>query len=457
MLYGREREIDALEELYNSGRFEFIPIFGRRRIGKTTLIQEFAKGKNAAYYCAVEGSLGENVRGLAESLGVLTAGDAPLDSVLEIVRKKSEDERFLLIIDEYPELVKSSKGVGTKIRRFIDSLGEDSKLFLILTGSSLSLMKKEIVESTGALYGRRTGSIRLEPLEYRHARLLLDGFSEEDRMRIYTMVGGIPWYLEQFNPGKSLQENIIRNFLGTTSLFEGEHTLVLISEFPTPKTYNKILSALAGGNTRNTDIAKDAGIPAPMCSEYLDDLCEARIAEKRRPADNPSGKAVRYYIRDQYIRFHFAFIRPRMRTSIQPDLMKTANAVIKEVDRSVGRSFEEICAEHLTGCYGGESRTWWGGDPETGIQEEIDLIQTVDDEGVLRGYFTECKYRNEKVGPAVLDNLVRRSHLVHGYDDVRYVLCSKSGFTEGFKERGVILLTYEEIAGIDTSENPSSD
>ncbi|MDO5853097.1 MAG: ATP-binding protein [Thermoplasmata archaeon] len=457
MLYGRERELNALEKRYNSGKIEFVPVFGRRRVGKTTLIREFAKGKNAVYYCAVEGSLEENVRGLAEALGVLAIGAAPIESVLEVVRKKSESERFVLIIDEYPELVKSSKGIGTKIRKFLDSLENDSKLFLILTGSSLSLMKHEILGTKSALYDRRTGTIDLMPLKYHDARLMLHGFSEEDRMRIFTMVGGVPWYLEHFDPRMDLHENLINNFLEVDSYFKEEHTLLLLTEFRTPRTYNKILSSLASGNTRNTDIAKEAGIPAPMCSEYLDDLCEVHIVEKRRPADNPSGKAVMYFICDQYLRFHFACVRPRMRTSIQPDMMKTADAVIKQIDRFVGRSFEVICAEYLTARFGGESWTWWGGDPKTGVQEEIDLIQTVDDEGVLRGYFTECKYRNEKVGPAVLDDLVRKSHLVHGYDDMRYVVCSKSGFTDGFEDRDVILLTYEEIAGIDESEKPSND
>lgn len=446
MLYGRKAETEALQRRYDSGRFEFMPVYGRRRVGKTALLTEFAKGRNAAYVFATDGGLEENMGNLTEALTGYRMEGMPFREVLGIVEEKARRERFMLIIDEYPNLAGSARGVSSNLQAFIDRVSGDSKLFLVLCGSSLTMMAEEVLGAKSPLYGRRTCSLKLEPLPYREARLMLEGFPEEDRMRIYSMVGGVPMYLKHFDPGLSLRENVARNFLDAEAFFRDEDTILLLTEFRIPSTYSRVLAAVAGGLSRNSEIAQKAGMDPTLSARYLRDLCEVGLIVKEHPADNPAGKATRYRVKDRFMRFQYGHARRHRSAAAGTDALKAADDVIALVDADIGSAFEEACAEYLTARFGGEPLRWWGGDPETGVQEAIDIIQTVASGGATVGYFAECKYRGEPVGPSVLDTLVRRSRLVHGYDEVHYVLFSKSGFTDGFEGRDALLLTYEDVA-----------
>ncbi|MBR1973713.1 MAG: AAA family ATPase, partial [Candidatus Methanomethylophilaceae archaeon] len=202
MFYGRDRELALLEERYNSDRFEFLPVYGRRRVGKTRLLREFMAKHEGVFFTAKTRGLKENMDEFASKVYGADVS-ASLTSILDTIEKRSRDRRFVLVIDEYPRLLSKDRSVGDTLQEFIDRIHEDSKLFLILCGSSISVMEHEVLGYKSPLYGRRTGSLELLPLSVWESMEFLRGFDRDDSLRIYGMVGGIPMYLGLFDPSYS--------------------------------------------------------------------------------------------------------------------------------------------------------------------------------------------------------------------------------------------------------------
>ncbi|MGN0098786.1 MAG: ATP-binding protein [Candidatus Methanomethylophilaceae archaeon] len=247
MLYGRERELLELESRYGSGRFEFLSIYGRKRVGKTALVREFLKGHEGLFFTAR--NIGSNVDALASA--VFGSGvSAPMESILEEIKRRSSSGRYVLVIDEYPRIVRRDRAFRDHLRKLIDDIRGDSKLFLILCGSSMGIMENEM-----SRYGSHTGSMKLLPLDVWDSMNLLEGFSREDALRIYGMVGGIPLYLNLFDPDISLEENVVRLFIKEFSFFRNEHLVLFMEEVGGPFTHHGVLKAIASGNIRVGDIA----------------------------------------------------------------------------------------------------------------------------------------------------------------------------------------------------------
>lgn len=445
MFCGRTEELEALERRYNSGRFEFLPVYGRRRVGKTALLKEFARGKNAVYFAAAMGPLSYNLRRLADAVAGRPMGLMDMDGILDLVRARSRDGRFLLIIDEFPYMETRDGRISGALQRFIDEEEDDSGLFLILCGSSMSMMEHEVLGYKSPLYGRRTGSIRLRPLTFRECMPMLEGFSLEDRVRIFTMVGGIPLYLRQFDPSLSIRDNIVEKFLRVDSFFVNEPYLTLSEEFENPRTYYSVLSSIASGKSKNSEISNDAGLSPALNSRYLDDLVDLGIVRRDHPVDRPQGKMTRYSIDDEFLAFHFRHLSGRQELDTD-EMVPVAESILRKLQDDIGFEFERICASHMKSEFGGEIGRWWGGDPVTKRQEEIDIVLTKRTDDIVVGYFAECKYKNEKTGREILNDLKRKSELVKGYPEKRYVLYSKEGF-EGLDGSDAYLFTLRDVAG----------
>lgn len=432
MFIGRERELALLEDRYASGAFEFVPIYGRRRVGKTTLIKRFLEGKDHLYYSAVRRSADYNLGRVAERLfgpGI----KASLDAILGELKRRSSDRRFVLVIDEYPNLVKDEEWISDLIQEFIDDIKEDSKLFIILCGSSMNMMEHQVLGYKSPLYGRRTGSIKVEPFDYFQSRQFLEGFTEEDKVRIYGMVGGIPLYLEKFDSTRTLRENVSRNFLREDSFFRNEPEMLMMSEFDIPATYDAIVEAVARGCTKNSEIADAIGIKSSNISGLLNQLCGLGMIGKMRPVDNPGGKMVRYRVEDQFLAFYYRNIFGRYDALIDSEMDEAAEGILESHEGVLGFVFEDICAQFMRSR--GEVGTWWGVDANTRTREEIDLvIQSKRDDPPV-WYFCECKYTGWDVGQNILDKLVHRAELVKVAGERRYVLFSRSGFTDGMPKR----------------------
>ncbi len=444
MFYGRTEELKLLEEKYDSGRFEFLPVYGRRRVGKTALLKKFAEGKNAVYFSAQKGPLSANLSRLAGAMMGTSVGVSDFEAILELVRVRSEKERFVLIIDEYPSLRTRDDSISGALQRFIDENKDDTRLFLILCGSSISMMMHEVMGYRSPLYGRRTGSLKVKPMCFQECRIFISQYDLDDQMKIYAMVGGIPMYLEQFH-GTSLKEDIISNFLAANSFFMDEPHMTLVEDFENPVTYYSVLYAVAHGSSKNSEISQKSDVSPALTTRYLNDLISVDIVSKEHPVDNPDGKSTRYRINDEFLKTYFKCIQGSCADLSPEEMPAAADRILSAVQTEAGYEFEKICAAYLRRKLRGRPGRWWGSDPVTKRQEEIDIVITVEEDGRRIGYFVECKYRNEKVGEDVLDTLVARSALVKGYDVRRYVICSKAGFEEGLEKRDVLLLTLGDM------------
>ena len=444
-MIGRKKELDALNERYDSGKFEMVPVFGRRRVGKTTLLKEFIKGRNGVYFSATRGSLDVNISKLASKvLGTASPVRMPLEDLFNEIRIRSETERYVLIIDEYPNLIRKNEHFSDALQEFIDEVEGESKLFLILCGSSLSIMKHQVLSSQSPIYGRRTGQLEVAPMEIWDAVGMLKGFSDEDALKVYGMVGGIPLYLKMFDPGISVQDNIRRLFFEESSFFRNEHEFVMMEEFDNPYTYYTVLEALAAGHTRVNDIATYCSLDNSTIHKHLSSLMATSFVERMFPVDNPDGKNVLYRISDNFLRFQFGRILPVIDYYDEEDSSETIGRILKGLETDMGTVFEQVCGQHLRRRHRGKLGRWWGPDPVSRTQEEIDLILTTVEDGKRIGWFAECKYRNEPVGVDVLDTLKRRASLVRGFDESRFIIYAKCGFTENLERSGAAELNRLE-------------
>ena len=430
-MIGRKDELRALEERYDSGKFEMVPVFGRRRVGKTTLLKEFIKGRNGAYFSATRGALDANIARLASKvLGASAPVRMRLEDLFEEIRRRSDSERYVLVIDEYPNLIRKNDHFSDALQEFIDEIEGDSKLFLILCGSSISIMRHQVLSYQSPIYERRTGQLEVAPMSIWDAMGMLEGFSDGDALKIYGMVGGIPLYLKMFDPKQTVEGNVERLFLRDSSFFRNEHEFVMMEEFDSPYTYYSVMEALASGRTKVSEIASYCSLDDSTAHKHLSSLIAASFVEKIVPVDNPNGKNVVYRVSDHFLRFQFRRVLPAVDYYDPDDSEQILGQIMKGLETDMGLAFEEVCGQHLRRMHKGKLGKWWGADPISRRQEEIDLVLTTVEGGKKVGRFAECKYRNERVGMDVLETLRRRASLVRGFEESKFVIYSKMPFTE---------------------------
>ena len=278
MFIGRERELSALDGLYNSDKFEFAVIYGRRRVGKTALINRFIDGKNAIYFTGVESNAKQNLENFSKSIMEYASGiDAEMtfqsfQAAFEYVFKLAENKRLVLAIDEYPYAARSSESLASTLQLLIDKYKDRSKLMLILCGSSMSYMEDRVLAYKAPLYGRRTAQMKLLPFEFEEVCRYLNGFSDENKALIYGIVGGTPQYLLQIDNKLSVEENIKNTFLNPVSFLYEEPINLLKQEVREPAIYTAVISAIAAGASRMSEISSKVGEDASVCAMYLKNL-----------------------------------------------------------------------------------------------------------------------------------------------------------------------------------------
>lgn len=237
MFIGRERELTVLQNQYNSGKFEFSVIYGRRRVGKTAIINEFVKEKDVIYFTGIESNEKQNLRNLSQSImsyqsDVLFGGEfTSFQDALESVFKLAQKERIVFVIDEYPYVAKASKSLASTLQLMIDKYKDTSKLFLILCGSSMSYMEDHVLAYKAPLYGRRTAQLKVQPFEFMEACRHFTRFSAEDKALAYGIVGGTPQYLLQVDDRLSIKENIKKIFLNSSSFLLKSRSIFLNRRF----------------------------------------------------------------------------------------------------------------------------------------------------------------------------------------------------------------------------------
>ena len=460
MFIGRERELRALNKLYASNKFEFTVIYGRRRVGKTALINQFIKGKNAIYFMGVESNAKQNLENFSKSILEYHTGIEAdtsflsFQAALEYVFKLSEKERLILAIDEYPYVARSSKSLASTLQLLIDKYKDNSKLMLILCGSSMSYMEDHVLAYKAPLYGRRTAQMKIVPFDFEETCHYFKNFSARDKALIYGIVGGTPQYLLQMNDELSMEENIKNTYLNPNSALFEEPENLLKQEVREPALYNAIITAIATGASRMSEISGKVGEETNICSAYVKNLVSLGIIQKETPYGEKASRKSIYSIADNMFRFWYRFV-PENNSIIARGAADLAYQRIEPfLSDYMGKVFEEICKQYLwklllAGKCPVEFSTlgrWWGNDPREKSQAEIDILAEQDKNTAL---FGECKWTNEKVDLGVLEMLVKRSELF-SYQKVHYYLFAKSGFTKGCTDRAnemgnVTLVSYKDI------------
>ncbi|MDP6519191.1 MAG: ATP-binding protein [Planctomycetota bacterium] len=322
MFIGRQRELSALEELAESGQPELFVLYGRRRVGKTELLQQFCQGRRGVYFLAAQVREKDNLRAfrdaLKDGLGDELAGavDFPdWHAALSFAAERAGDERLVLVLDEFPYLCETSKGLPSQVQRFWDTRGKRSSLMLILCGSQVSFMEREVLAERSPLFGRRTGQRRLEPLEPADTLAFFPRWKMRERVLAFGILGGMPAYLRRFDDGRSLEENICRDILRPEGYLFDEVQFLLKSELTNPATYNSILASVARGTERVGDIALDVGVDSTTANKYLHVLRELRLVEREIPVTDPDPLRSRrgtYRIADRFLAFHFRHVQPNL-------------------------------------------------------------------------------------------------------------------------------------------------
>jgi len=459
MFIGREQELKTLNKLYSSNKFEFAVIYGRRRIGKTALISEFTRDKDTIFFTGIETNVKQNLDNFSRCIMEYNTGIAAdssfssFQAALEYVFELAETKRIVLVIDEYPYVARASGSLASTLQLLIDRNKEHSKLFLILCGSSMSYMEDHVLSYKAPLYGRRTAQLKIKPFDFFEACRYFTNFDGYDKALAYGVVGGTPQYLMQFDDNFSIEENIKNTHLNTSSFIFEEPGNLLKQEMREPAIYNAVITAVATGCSKMNEISSKIGESTSVCATYIKNLIALGIVKKETPYGEKASRKTIYSIEDNMFRFWYRFV-PENTSIISRGAADLAyKRIAPELPAYMGGVFEKICSQYLwkllldgkcTVNFSDIGR-WWGTNPKTRSQEEIDIMG-VDKDAAL---FAECKWTNEKIDVGVLETLVERSSLFK-YKNKYFYLFAKTGFTRGCQdcaaERGdVTLVTYDEM------------
>lgn len=431
MFVGREKELKILENKISSSSFEFGVMYGRRRIGKTRILQEITKKHHAIYYVFNEMGLEHNLeqlsRVIAEYFDLPISFDS-LEQLFEFLAHKSQKDKIILILDEFTYLMSTNKEILSILQNIVDHILLDSNLKLIISGSHVGMIEDAITYKK-PLYGRATFKMKVESFDYFDAAKFYPKANFEDKIIYYSIFGGVPFYASRIDDRKTVKENIISLIVEDGAIFEDEVHYFLTQEVRSVVNYEKILNAIATGATRMNEISNKSGIRSSgTTSNYLEILQNLSIVEKIYSfgESNNSRKTI-YTIKDQLFNFHYRFIE-RYQTQISiMDPSKFYDRYIEpHFNEYVSLEFKKICQEFLIRKYQNtieEIGTYWFNDAKTKTDIEIDIVMKND--GKI--YAFECKWTTLPIGKSVQEAL--KTKLIH-FENVTLGYFSKSGYTE---------------------------
>ena len=445
---GRVTELATLNAEYARGS-GFVVVYGRRRVGKTTLIKEFIKDKRAFYFLATTESETQSrkrfasvlSRGMKNPMLAKVTFDDWLD-LFQLVAEDHPDEEKVLVIDEFPYLVKTNPDFPAILQNAWDELLKDHHVMLILSGSLISMMKKHALSYDSPLYGRRTAQIRLMPLSFTEV-YATQKMSFENAVMQYAITGGVPKYMEFFQSEEPLMEQIQHVILSKDGFLYEEPDFLLNEEVQAPVNYFSVLKAISDGNHKLSKIGLAIGQETSAITPYLKTLMNLGFVTKRVPVTEKNPERTRkglYYVADNFIRFWFTYVYPFKGELELGNQQIVLDQMTKDFrQKFVAFTYESICHEIFAELCRNQqidfvpSRigAYWCNDHED--DTEIDVAAV--DHKNRRIFLGECKYHEKPVDVAVYAALQEKAmspDLVKAFKDyeVMYGLFSKSGFTE---------------------------
>ena len=446
MFVSRQNELVALQKLYNKDKFQMVIMYGRRRVGKTTLINEFIRDKPAIFFAAQEANTLLNLQMFSEKvyaffgLPETTGTFANWHDALMFIADRAKTRKFILAIDEFPYIVESNKGVKSILQNIIDHEMLETKLYLILCGSQISCMEKEVLGHGSPLFGRRTAQLKIEGFDYCDAAKMLPFASNEDKIRYYACVGGTPHYLAQIDSELCFEDNIKDLFFRPQGYMYSEPTMLLQQELREPSMYNSVIAAIATGASRLNEISTKIGEDTAKTIKYIKTLIDLKILHRVHPfGDNPerSRKGI-YMISDNCYRFWYRYVFLN-NTGIESGIgAEIADSIVfPGLSAFVGKPvFEEVCRQFLIRrnkekalpFFAINFGVWWGADPKEKANIDIDIV--ADNKTTGQILMCECKWKNEPTNVADVQKLISKAHLMPGFEEYRFMFFSKAPYTK---------------------------
>ena len=452
--YNRKHELAMLDQVYRLPHGHLFVLYGRRRVGKTVLLNHWLTSRQhrSLFWTADQTSPTAQIRSFSQMLRKFKNPTQSLPSdfsygtweiAFDELASLAEHEQLVAVLDEFTYLIESDPALPSILQRVWDHRLQHTHLLMAITGSHAGMIEREVLAYRSPLYNRATQSLHLQPLPFGTVSAFLPNYSAADRVTVYACVGGVPQYLELFDAHQSLDENL--EALLSHRVMMDDAGVLLRDQLSEPRNYIAIVSAIASGFTRTTEIATMSGLENSNVSKYLGVLQHLGIVTREVPATATrpeQSKQGRYRIVDPYLRFYFRFIATQ-RSNLERGLKQQAwDNVRQHLAEFVGtHAFEEICREWVSR-QGDAGKlplaprrvgSFWG---RQGPQVDVVAINE-DDHAILLG---ECKWTSEPMGRSVVQGLLdKTSQVVPGeLSDwkVTYVFFSKSGFTEEAKRFG---------------------
>lgn len=460
MFIGRQSELTFLEQKYQSAGGQLIVLYGRRRVGKTETLRKFCENKEHIFYTCAEIPEEQQLSSFSQRLLEKNPAAAKYinrfqnwEQAFHSIKDLPQDTKTILVIDEFPYMVKGSSSIPSLLQKLWDEELRNSNVMIILCGSAMSFIEKEILSEKNPLYGRTTGILKLQPMDFYDAQQFFPSYSMEDKLTAYAILGGIPHYLRQFSDKLSLAENIINNILSRGCILYSEVEFLMHQELRETSIYNSITQAVALGNTKLNDINQKTQIDKSKLSVYLKNLLELGIlcrefsvdASIKDQANTSRGL---YQVTDNFFRFWYSFVFPNLSELEAGDAKGIYQYVVEpELERYTSYIFENVCQQYLRRqnrkqqlpFYFTKIGRWWN------KTDEIDIM-AVDYQkaNLLLG---ECKYKHSSVDVKDLKHL--QNKLTVPNKEVYYYFFSKSGYTKPAidyaKENNIRLITLNDL------------
>ncbi|MDD3360046.1 MAG: ATP-binding protein [Hespellia sp.] len=460
-MIGRKQELKQIEQRYESLKFEFLVMYGRRRVGKTTILQQFASKHHVIFYSAQEKNDSLNLQDFSRTIQLyfemqLIAPFQNWEDAFSYITNKAKKEKVVLIIDEFPFMAGPNPSIKSMLQHEIDHKWKDMNMMLILCGSSVSFMINEIMGYESPLYGRTTGTMEVKPFDYLEAAEFYPRYSNEDKLLAYGILGGIPRYLNAFSDAQSIQENIQNGIIANGAFLNDEPQMLLKMELREPGVYNSILEAIARGYNKVTEIADCIHEDKSKCSKYLATLQTIRLVEKIVPCgEAEKSKKTIYVLTDNFYRFWYQYIFTNRSYYEMLGCEDAAIEIRESLSDFMGLAFEKICKQYLVR-QAKEKKLpfvpamigkWWGNNPKIKAQDDVDVLAF--NKNKTEALFCECKFTTKPMPMEEYEDLMIASEAFSDKINKHYIFISKGGYTQPVQERAkkenVKLLTIDAL------------
>lgn len=446
----REKELAQLDDLFQREEAQFVVIYGRRRIGKTSLIQHWVDQHQSlaslhwtAYKTTSSILLESFSAAVSSQMGRLpeAASFNSWESALETIFEWATTESLVIVIDEFPYLIEAVPEFSSLLQIYWDKNHKKSKLFLMICGSQYHMMVEEFLSGKKPLFGRSTANILLREVELEAMSLFLPRYSPSQIVETYGVIGGVPEYLELWDDGKSVMKNIEELILSPVTIFKQEAIFLIQDEIAEPRTYLAMLEAIGAGLKTPTQISEITGVAISHIGKYLQTLLSFDLIsrvysiEDHRKLNPRSG---RYEIHDSFLRFYFTYIRPRMNLLEQKREARLLDMIKESFPSFIGKTSYEILCRKRIAFLGDRGELPFIPDEIGRVYDrrlEIDIAAAnMRDHQLLVG---ECKWKTTKMGAEEIDTLIQKASKLakwKGYNKL-YAFFSKTGFTKDMLKR----------------------